>query len=735
MIGQTISHYKILEKLGEGGMGVVYKAHDTKLNREVAIKFLPPHLSIGGVERERFLKEAQTAAALNHPNICVIHEINEDSVQPYIVMEFVDGSTIRTKLENGPFKIDDAIKYGIQIGEALHEAHSKGITHRDIKPENIIITDNGIVKIADFGLASLTNDMNARESRTVAGTTCYMSPEQVRGEYVDHLTDIWSLGVILYEMVTGRRPFAGEYEQAITYLIVQERHKPPSGIRRDIPSALEKIIDRCLEKVPALRVPDAAALAYELRQIEHVLKNPQKTTLKSIAVLPFSNISPDKDNEYFSEGLTEEIIANLSKLRMVRVVSRTSVMQYNREEKTMKQIAFDLAVQYILDGSVRIHGSDLRITTQLVDASQDTFLWSEKYRGSMEDIFDIQETVAAKIVKALKVRMSPHEKNTLKRRFTENTEAYQLYLKGRFFWNKRNRTGMETAIRYFEQAIQKDSQYALAWAGLADSYILISDYGHATRKETYPKAKAAVEKALAIDDKLAEAHTSLALLMMLGEMDWTNAGKEFERAIQLKPNYATAHHWFAEWLMYTGRVEDAIHETMEAALLDPLSPAILKDKGLTLYYARQYDAAIVEAKKTLEIDPHFASAHRLLSLVYQGMFSEAIMEHQEWERTGANRTEVALALAQLLAASGKRAEALNVLGNLTTEQLHEGSHFRGMALAYTALGENDIAFQWFEQACEARAVSLCSIKIDPKLDQIRSDPRFNTLLKKVGLEQ
>jgi Tfp pilus assembly protein PilF len=296
---------------------------------------------------------------------------------------------------------------------------------------------------------------------------------------------------------------------------------------------------------------------------------------------------------------------------------------------------------------------------------------------------------------------------------------------------------METAIRYFEQAIQKDSQYALAWAGLADSYILISDYGHATRKETYPKAKAAVEKALAIDDKLAEAHTSLALLMMLGEMDWTNAGKEFERAIQLKPNYATAHHWFAEWLMYTGRVEDAIHETMEAALLDPLSPAILKDKGLTLYYARQYDAAIVEAKKTLEIDPHFASAHRLLSLVYQGkgMFSEAIMEHQEWERTGANRTEVALALAQLLAASGKRAEALNVLGNLTTEQLHEGSHFRGMALAYTALGENDIAFQWFEQACEARAVSLCSIKIDPKLDQIRSDPRFNTLLKKVGLEQ
>ena len=737
MIGQTISHYEILEKLGEGGMGVVYKAHDTKLNREVAIKFLPPHITKGGVEHDRLLQEAQAAAAINHPNICVIHEINEDGEQPFIVMEYVEGSALRRKLDNGPIKVDDAIKYGIQIGEALREAHSKGIVHRDIKPENIMINGNGIVKISDFGLALMANDKSERGTRIVAGTTSYMSPEQIRGEEVDHRTDIWSLGVTLYEMVTGRCPFVGEYENATMYMIVNERHLPLPGIRRDIPSELERTIDRCLEKDPARRVQDAAAFVQDLRRIERILEIPKKIPLKSIAVLPFSNISPDKENEYFSEGLTEEIIANLSKLQMVRVVSRTSMMQYNRQGKTMKQIASDLAVQYILEGSVRKQGSDLRITTQLVDASQDVYLWSEKYRGTMKDIFDIQETVAAKIVKALKVRLTPHEKKTLKRRSTENTEAYQLYLKGRFFWNKRNKTALETAIRYFEQAIQKDSQYALAWAGLADSYILISEYGHGTRKETYPKAKAAVEKALAIDDQLAEAHTSLASLMMLDEWDWSNAGEEFKLAIQLKPNYATAHHWFAEWLIYAGRVEEAIRESIQAVLLDPLSPAILKDNGMTFYYARQYNAAIDEAKKTLELDPHFASAHRLLSLAYQGkgMFSEAIMENQEWERAGANRTDVILAFAQLLAASGKRDEALNILMNLTSEQISDGNYFRGMALAYSALGEYDIAFQWFERAYECRAISLYSIKVDPKLDQIRSDPRFNTLLKKVGLEQ
>lgn len=737
MIGEMIHHYKILEKLGEGGMGVVYKAHDTKLNREVAIKFLPPHKSKWGVEHERLLQEAQVAAGINHANICVIHEINEDGEHPFIVMEYVDGSPLRKMLETGPMKLDDALKYSIQIGEALGEAHSKGVVHRDIKPENILITHQGIVKITDFGLASIVNGNHTSESRIVAGTTAYMSPEQIRGESVNHLTDIWSLGVTLYEMIAGRLPFAGEYEQATMYLITQEKHHPLSKIRQDVPNELEKAIDHCLEKVPASRMPDAATFIDELRKIEHGLEVPKQTSLKSIAVLPFTNISPDKENEYFSEGLTEEITTNLSKLRMVRVVSRTSMMQYNRKKKTMKQIASDLDVQYILEGSVRKHGSDLRITTQLVDASQDVNLWSEKYRGTMKDIFDIQETVAAKIVKALKVRLTPMEKKTLKQRWTENTEAYQLYLKGRFFWNKRSNTGLETAIRYFEEAIQKDSHYALAWAGLADSYNLISEFGHLTRKDTYPKAKAAVEKALAIDGELAEAHTSLASLMMLDEMDWTNARKEFKRAIDLKPNYATAHHWFSEWLMYTGNVKEAIREIEKAALLDPLSPAILKDRGMTFYYARQYDAAIEDARKTLELDPHFPAAHRLLSLAFQGkgMIADSIKENQEWERAGANHTEALIARAQLLAVSGKRTEALDVLKNLTSNQLSNGNHHRGMALVYTALGDYDTAFRCFDQAYERRAESLCSLKIDPKLDQIRSDPRFNTLLKKVGLEE
>ena len=462
MIGQTISHYKILEKLGEGGMGVVYKAEDIKLKRSVAIKFLPERLSMNHLEREHLRLEAQAASTLNHPNICTIHEIEDIGEEAFIVMEFIDGRSLRSMIDQGRIPIADIIKIALNVGDGLHAAHSKGIVHRDMKPENIIVTNDGIAKIADFGLARAMDMKEESESTSVAGTITYMSPEQLRGEQIDHLTDIWSFGVVLYEMATGIQPFHGEYSQATAYGILNQKHEPASAVRPDIPRSLEKIIDRCLEKVSMLRFQRIASLLEELRKVDLDTATPRATTTKSIAVLPFEDISPDQDNKYFSDGLTEEIISSLSRLRNVKIISRTSMMAFIRAGKTIKQIGAELGVQFVLEGSVRKHGSDLRITAQLVDANQDRSLWSEKYGGTLDQIFDIQENVAQRIVKALKVRLTPDEKRALKRRATKNTEAYQLYLKGRFFWNKRSKEGLLKAVEYFEGAIKLDAEYAPA---------------------------------------------------------------------------------------------------------------------------------------------------------------------------------------------------------------------------------------------------------------------------------
>jgi tetratricopeptide (TPR) repeat protein len=410
-------------------------------------------------------------------------------------------------------------------------------------------------------------------------------------------------------------------------------------------------------------------------------------------------------------------------------------MHYERAGKPMKQIAAELGVQFVLEGSVRKHGSDLRITTQLIDAEQDTSLWGETYNGTMDQVFDIQENVAARIVKALRVRLTPDEKRTLKRRATENTEAFQLYLKGRFFWNKRSLDGLRTAIRYFEEAIEKDSHYALAWAGIADAYNLLGETGVSSRKETYPRARAAVEKALELDDQLAEAHTSLASLLMLNDWDLQNAEKEFKSAFSLKANYATTHHWYAEYLSILGKMDEALEHISRAAELDPLSPAIIKDKGMLLYYARDYSGAIECAKKTFELDPHFASAHRLLSLAYQGkgMFTEAIAENQRWGEESGNEIETVVSLAQCHAAAGNRETALALIEGLDPEKLSGGNLFRGIALVHAALGEIDSAFTWLERALEHKGEALLSSKTDPKLDPLRGDPRFAELLKKIGL--
>jgi adenylate cyclase len=475
---------------------------------------------------------------------------------------------------------------------------------------------------------------------------------------------------------------------------------------------------------PGIKIPDSGSLKGKGEKVQQ----------KCILVLPFVNMSNDEEQEYFSDGLTEELISSLSRLKDMRVISRTTSMKYKSTNKDIKTIGIETGASYIMEGSVRKHGSNLRIAAQFVDANRDTHLWAETYSGSLEDIFDIQEKVSSKIVEALRIQLTREEKQTLQKRFTENSEAYQLYLQGRHFWSRRNEEGLKTATRFFEKALEKDPNYALAWAGLADTYTLMGEYTNISRRELYPKQTAAVNKALKIDNRLAEAHISLAISLMLNEWDWKNSEKEFKIGIELNPNYATGRHWYAEWLLFKGNFNEALREISLAVELDPVSQGILKDKGIHFYYTRQYDEAIDIALKTLDLDPDFAPAHRLLSLAYQGkgMYNKAIAENQHWGELTGSKVKTEVALVQIYAAAGYKEEAGKMINHIETNNL-SGNDYRGMAIIYASLGENDMAFYWLEKSYEKREESLCSIKIDPKMDSLRSDPRFNDLIMRIGL--
>lgn len=474
---------------------------------------------------------------------------------------------------------------------------------------------------------------------------------------------------------------------------------------------------------PGIKIPGTA----------HLEGKGEKFLQKSIMVLPFVNLSNDREQEYFNDGLTEELITNLSRLKNIRVISRTTSMQYKNTSKDVRTIGREVNVGYIMEGSVRKHGNDLRITAQFVDANQDTHLWAETYRGTMEDIFDIQENVSGKIVDALRMQLTGEEKQILQKRFTENSEAYQLYLQGLYFWNRRNEVGLKSAIRFFEKALEKDPDYALAWAGIADTYSLMGEFTNISRRELYPKQMAAVNRALEIDPGLAEAHISLAISLMLNAWDWVNSEKEFKLGIEKNPNYATGHHWYAELLLFVGRTEEAFREISLAVELDPVSQGILKDKGIHFYYNRQYDEAIDIGMKTFVLDPDFVPVHRLLSLAYQGkgMFDEAIAENHRWGELTGNKVKTDVALAHIYAAAGRTEEARRIIEDVEAGDLGGNDH-RGMALVYTALGDKDMAFYWLEKSYELHEESLCSLKVDHKLDSLRSDPRFNKLLERLN---
>jgi serine/threonine protein kinase/Tfp pilus assembly protein PilF len=736
--------YRVIEELGRGGMAVVYKAEDIKLKRIVALKLLSPELTRDKEAKERFVREAQAASALDHPNICTVHEIDEtEDGQMFISMSYYEGGTLKDKIRDRPLTSEEAVEIAVQVAQGLAEAHEKGVIHRDIKPANIVMTAKGQVKIMDFGLAKLSGGERITEIGIPMGTVAYMSPEQARGKDIDHRTDIWSLGVVLYEMIAGRPPFRGENAQAVIYSILNSEPEPVTGIRTGVESRLEQIIHKALAKASDSRYQNAGELLADLRETRSGIETrafeeltPPAEAKASVAVLPFVDMSAEKDQEYFCDGMAEELINALAKIEELQVASRTSAFQFRGKGQDINEIGERLRVKTVLEGSVRKAGDRLRVTAQLVNVRDGYQLWSEKYDRDIHDIFAIQDEISLAIVEKLKISLLGGEKAALTKRHTDDLEAYNLYLKGRFFWNKRTEGGLRRAIACLKQAVERDPGYALAYAGLADAYNTLPDYSPTPPAEALMTAKEAALKALEIDEMLAEAHASLGFAQHELEWDWAGAEKHLRRALELNPGYATARHWYALFLMRMARFEEAIREIEKAVELDPLSLVINRNFGAVLYFARDYDRAIEILNKTLEMDPDFSFTHTLLGQTYleKSMYEKALVEleaekavSREW------RAEVMTRLGIGYAKAGDTAKAGEILDDIVkrSNQMYVSPFM--LALLHFVLDHSDPAFELLDEAYRIRDTNLCYLKIEPTLDPVRSDPRYKALLKKIGL--
>jgi serine/threonine-protein kinase len=745
MIGQTISHYRILEKLGEGGMGVVYKAQDINLDRTVALKFLPSELTRDPEAKERFIHEAKAASALNHTNICSIHTIEEyvdlakETVgkQQFIDMEFVEGKTLGVLLREKELSLKEVLDIALQIADGLNAAHKKGIVHRDIKPDNIMVTDERLVKIMDFGLAKLKGSSKLTKTHSTLGTLAYMSPEQARGEEVDHRSDVFSLGAVFYEMITGRRPFKGEHEAAIMYSLMNESPEPLARYKTNASSELQRIVNKALEKNREMRYQQIDELRADLNKLSKGIESPIRRQLPSIAVLPFTNLSADKEQEYFCDGMAEEIINALTQVEGLRVVARTSAFSFRGKEIDIREIGRKLNVETVMEGSVRKSGNRLRITAQLINVTDGYHLWSERYDREMQDIFAVQDEISLTIVDKLKVKLLKEEKAKLVKRYTDDPEAYSLYLKGRYFWYRRYEGGLQKGIECFQQAINQDPLYALAYVGIADCYNQFGLWGFLPPKEAYPKAKVACAKALEIDNTLAEAYASLGWIKMFYDWDWAEAEKAYKRAIELNPNYATVHYYYGLYLGAIGRGIEAVAEVKKSVELDPLCLVHNAVLGFELYCKRQFDEAIEQLHKTLEMDSSFAVTCFFLGLSYMGKerWEEAITTLKKFASLWQGSPFTIGFLGFAYGMSGQKDEAMSMLDQLCklSQQRYVSSFYK--ALIYVGLGNKDQAFEYWDRAYDERESWMVSLKAGHFIDTLRSDPRYDALLRKMGLEK
>jgi serine/threonine protein kinase/Tfp pilus assembly protein PilF len=742
--GSQIGHFRIEREIGRGGMGVVYLACDVTLARSVAVKSLPPELMADHKIRSRLEREARLLASLSHPNIAAIHEeVEEAEGRVYLVLEYVPGQTLAERIAAGPLRLEEALSIACQTAAALAAAHEHGIVHRDLKPGNIKITPEGNVKVLDFGLAKAMEEAGTQGPQStitqpgrVMGTPAYMSPEQAAGDPVDHRTDIWSLGVVIYEMLTGELPFHGETQQALTHGILHKEPEWLTRVRRDAPIGLERILSGMIQKDRLSRPGNMKVVIEELEAVrrDSVTDLTASKRPPSIAILPFVDMSPGKDQEYFCDGMAEELINALTQIKDLRVIARTSAFSYKGKDVNVREIGRELDVATILEGSVRKAGNRLRITAQLVDTTGGHHLWSERYDREMDDVFTIQDEITLAIVDNLKPTLLGHEKARLTRGKNIDVETYQSYLRGRFFWNERTEDGFRTAVEYFKSAIEQDPTYALAHAGLADCYNLLGYYGYLQPKEAFPKAKRAALEALKLDDRLAEAHTSLGWVSMYFEWRWDRAEDEFKRAIELNPNYTTAQYWYAVLLFAMGRFDESVNRTKRAQELDPRSPIINTQMGWPYFFARRYDQAIEAFQNALLVEAGFWYAHwgLALSYIFRGMHEEALTElqkarhlHKGWQA----RIEAPIGVAY--GYMGRREEAQKVLDSLLEHSQHEYVPPTFLSHVYFALGDDSQGLDWLDRAFGVRDGELTWLKTYPVYDHVRSDPRYATLLSKM----
>lgn len=828
-----IGHYRIVSKIGAGGMGEVYLAQDIKLDRKVALKILPADVASNRDRMERFIREAKSAAALSHPNIAQIFEIGDHDGTHYIAMEFIDGVTLLDKIHRENTELRKLLRHLQHVAEGLSKAHSAGIVHRDLKPDNIMITRDGHVKILDFGLAKLVEQqpLPAGDSSDIVtavmpqhsipgvimGTVGYMSPEQAQGKTkeIDQRSDIFSFGCIIFEAATRHKPFKGDSIVQLLHSLIYEPTPQIKDLNPSAPTDLQRIIRRCLAKDPDERYQTIKDVAIELKELRREMETgadfdttvpPPATSeralttdsgsmnqltaprsgsmpstvssaeyivqglkqhkvsvalalvtliavvallayyrharntevaIESIAVLPFDNSGSDQDTEYLADGLTESLIYRLSQLPNLKVSPRSVVFHYKGKETDPLKVGRELGVSAVLSGHITQRGNNLNISTELVDVRNHRLLWGERYDRKASDLMATQREMAGEIVDKLRLQVSPNEK-ALSKHYTESNEAYQVYWKGRFYWAKRTEQGMQKSLEYFQQAIENDPNFALAYSGLADAYLLLGTpdaVGGMPPNEAMPKAKAVALKALEIDDTLAEAHVSLAHITYYYDRDWATAEREYKRAIELNPKYPTAHQWYAIYLMSAGRFDEALVQARRAQELDPLSLPINMTLGWVLLTARQSDQSVEQLRKTLEMDPNFILTHHRLGLVYeqQGKHDEAIAEFRQVLNLSAGKPLGIAALAHAYALSGKRAEAQKTLAELQELSKQRFVSPASIAAIYAALGDKDQAFAWLEKADKARDGILVRLKVDSRYDSLRSDPRFADLAKRVGL--
>jgi serine/threonine protein kinase/tetratricopeptide (TPR) repeat protein len=827
--GSTLSHYRIVSKIGAGGMGEVYLAEDIRLGRKVALKILNADLTRHEDRVRRFEQEARAASALSHPNILTIFDIGKEDSTHFIATEFIDGQTLRSALTRARMKISEVLDVAFQAAAALAAAHAAGIIHRDIKPENIMVRPDGLIKVLDFGLAKLveaqahSTNSGARtiakadtDPGTVMGTAAYMSPEQARGQKVDARTDVFSLGVVIYEMIAGRPPFEGETASHVIVSILEKEPAPLTRSSPDAPSELERIVTKALAKDKDERYQTVKDLLIDLKRLKqrrdvdaeiersispdtitrssvgtssgleavgtavpsavstgnvaaHTtssaeylvsgIKQHRKgviaalavlliagaalvysfypagdVAINSIAVLPLANAGSDPNMEYLSDGISESLINSLSQLQRLRVTARTTAFRYKGREIDPQQVGRDLNVRAVLMGRVRQVGDSLNIQVDLVDATTGAQLWGEEYNRKVSDILAVKQDISREITDKLRLKLTGDEQKQITRRDTTNAEAYQSYLRGRYHWNKRSGDELKKAIEQFQQAIDRDPNYALAYTGLADCYMLLEQYAGVPTSETGAKTRAAADRALAIDDSLAEAHTSLAFHYQQS-WRWEEAEKEYKRAISLNPNYPTAHHWYQILLGVLGRGDEALAEIKRALELDPLSPVLEVNVGDNYVRKGDLDSAMEHAKRLVQLDPNFPLAHQIYGAVYlkQRKYAEAIAAYQQ--DVTKDRSAYSLSfLGYALAVAGRRDEAVAVLKELEGMYNRRESLAQYLAAVYAGLGDKDQAFAWLEKGFQGRNATLVFLVTDLNYDNLRSDPRYADLLRRMGLK-